>query len=167
MLWGFVRRSSCRRQRFFLGRDNPCLVEDKVGGVLGLGRGGEDGLAVALEDLQPVADVLRMAHVLKRDAGLRAQKGGADLSHQFLEGIAEVTEAGAEHPVQPGRVPGPVADLVEAGGVVEVAVLERGAVRQEHQVRCGQATGLVAAMLNCHPITKTSQWIYSAISDSW
>ena len=115
--------------------------------MLGLGRGGEDGLAVALEDLQPVVDVLRMAHVRERDAGLRAQEGRADLGHQFLEGIAEVTEAGAEHPVQPGRVPGPVADLVEAGGVVEVTVLERGAVRQEHQVRCGQVTGLVAAML--------------------
>ena len=115
--------------------------------MLGLGRGGEDSLAVALEDLQPVVDVFRMAHGLERDAGLRAQEGGADLGHQFLEGIAEVTEAGAEHPVQPGRVPSPVADLVEAGGVVEVAVLERGPLRQEHQVRRGQVTGLVAAML--------------------
>ena len=124
--------------------------------MLGLGRGGEDGLAVALEDLQPVVDVFRMAHGLERDAGLRAQEGGADLGHQFLKGIAEVTEAGAEHPVQPGRVSGPVADLVKAGGVVEVAVLERGPVRQEHQVRCGQVTGLVAAMLQLrqgqHPL---------------
>ena len=115
--------------------------------MLGLGRSGENGLAVVLEDLQPVVDVFRMTHALERDAGLCAQEGGADLGHQFLEGIAQVTEAGAEHPVQPGRVPGPVADLVETGGVVEVAVLERGPVRQEHKVRCGQVTGLVAAML--------------------
>ena len=141
------RHSSGRRQCFFLGTDYTGPVEDKVGGLLGFGSGGKDGLAVALEDLQPVVDVLRMAHGLEQDAGLRAEEGGANLGHQFLEGIAEVTEAGAEHPVQPGRVPGPVADLVEAGGVVEVTVLERGAVRQEHQVRCGQVTGLVAAML--------------------
>jgi len=124
--------------------------------VLGLGRGGEDGLAVVLEDLQPVVDVLRMAHGLKRDTGLRAQEGGTDLGHQFLEGIAQVTEAGTEHPVQPGRVPGPVTDFVKAGGVVEVTVLERGPVRQEHQVRRGQVTGLVAAMLQLrqgqHPL---------------
>ena len=126
--------------------------------MLGLGRSGENGLAVVLEDLQPVVDILRMAHVLERDAGLRAQEGGADLGHQFLEGIAEVTEAAAEHPVQPSRVPGPVADLVEAGGVVEVTVLERGSVRQKHQVRCGQVTGLVAAMLQLrqgqHPLRR-------------
>ena len=152
----FFVLSGGRRQRFFLGKDDTGLVEDKVNGVLGLGRRGEDGLAVILEDLQPVVDVFRMAHVIERDAGLCAQEGGADLGHQFLEGIAEITEAGAEHPVQSGRVPGPVADLVKAGGVVEVAVLERGPVRQEHQVRCGQVTGLVAAMLQLrqgqHPL---------------
>ena len=147
MLFGFLHLSGGRRQSLFLGRDNPCLVEDKVGGALGLGRGGEDGLAVALEDLQPVVDVFRMAHVLERDAGLRAQESGADLGHQFFEGIAEVTEAGAEHPVQPGRVSGPVADLVKACGVVEVTVLELAPVRQEHQIRRGQVTGLVASML--------------------
>ena len=43
VLWGFFRLSGRRRQRFFLGTDNAGLVEDKVGGVLGLGRGGEDG----------------------------------------------------------------------------------------------------------------------------
>ena len=139
VIQGFLHLSGGRRQRFILGTDNTGLVVDKVGGELGLGRGGEDGLAVALEDLQPVVDVLRMAHGLERDAGLCAQEGGADLGHQFLEGVAEVTEAAAEHPVQPGRVPGPVADLVKAGGVVEVTVLERGPVRQEHQVRRGQA----------------------------
>ena len=125
MCYGVHCFSGDRRQRFLLATDNPCLVEDEAGCLLGLGRRGEDGLAVALEDLQPVVDVLRMAHGLKRDAGLCAEESGADLSHQFLEGIAEVTEAGAEHPVQSGRVPGPVADLVKAGGVVEVTVLER------------------------------------------
>ena len=110
VLRSFLRLSSGRRQRFFLCTDNTGLVEDKVSSLLGFGRGGEDGLAVVLEDLQPVVDVLRMAHVLERDAGLRAQEGTADLGHQFFEGIAEVSGAGAEHPVQPGRVPGPVAD---------------------------------------------------------
>ena len=86
-----------------------------------------------------MVDVFRMAHGLEQDAGLCAQESGTDFGNQFLEGIAEVAEAGAEHAVQPGRVPGPVADLVKAGGVVEVAVLERGQVRQEHQVRRGQA----------------------------
>ena len=74
----FLHLSSCRRQRFFLGTDNAGLAEDKVSSMLGLGRGGEDCPAVALEDLQPVVDVLRMAHVLERDAGLRGGRGKLD-----------------------------------------------------------------------------------------
>lgn len=95
----------CHWQRFLLDINNPGLVEDKVGGLLGLGSGGEDGLAVALEDLQPVVDILRMAHVLKGDAGVCTKEGSADLGYQFLEGIAEITEPGAEHPVQPAGMP--------------------------------------------------------------
>jgi len=92
---------SCHRQRFFSSANNPYLVEEKVGGDLGLGGGGEDCLTVALEDQQPVVDVFRVTHVRKGDAGVGTEEGGADLGHQFLEGIAEITETGAEDPVQP------------------------------------------------------------------
>jgi hypothetical protein len=40
----------------------------------------------------------------QRDTGMGAEEGGADLGHQLLEGIAKITEAGAEHPVQPAGV---------------------------------------------------------------
>ena len=82
--------------------------------MLGLGSGGEDGFAVALEDLQPVVDILRMEHVLKGDAGVGTEECGTDLGHQFLEGITKITKAGAEHPVQPVGMPGPMADFMVA-----------------------------------------------------
>ena len=137
----------CRWQCFFLNADNPSIIEDKVGGLLSLGSGGEDGLAVALEDLQPVVDILRMAHVLKGDAGMGTEEGGADLGHQFLKGIAEITEAGAEHPVQPVGMPGPMTDFMVASGIVEIIMLEAGPMGQEHPIRTRQIAGLVAAML--------------------
>ena len=114
----------CRWQRFFLNTHNPGLVEDKIGGLLGFGSGGEDGLAVTLEDLQPVVDVLRMAHVLKGDASMGTKEGGTDLGYQLFEGITEIIEPGAEHPVQPAGMSGPVADLVVASGIVEITMLE-------------------------------------------
>jgi hypothetical protein len=91
-------------ERFCKSIHNPRLVEDKVRKVLSLGSGGEDGLAVALEDLQPVVDVLRMPHVLKGNTSMGTEEGRADLGHQFLEGIIKITAAGAEHPVQPVRM---------------------------------------------------------------
>jgi hypothetical protein len=42
-----------------------------------------------------------VTHVRKGDAGVGTEEGGADLGHQVLEGIAEITETGAEDPVQP------------------------------------------------------------------
>ena len=87
---------SCHGQCFFLVTDYPRLVEDKIGGVLGLGGSGKDGLAVVLEDLQPIVDVVRMAHILEWNTGMGAEEGGTDLGHQFLESIAEVTEAVAK-----------------------------------------------------------------------
>ncbi len=66
---------SCCWQRFFLSPDYSRLVEEKVGGDLGLGGDGENCPAVALEDLQPVVDVFRVTHARKGDAGVGAKKG--------------------------------------------------------------------------------------------
>jgi len=62
---------------------------------------GEDGLAVAFEDLQPVVEILWMTHVIKGDAGVGTEKSDADLGHRFFEGVTKVTETGTKDPVQP------------------------------------------------------------------
>lgn len=83
----------------FLNTNETSLVEDEVGGVLGFGSGGEDGLAVTFENLQPLVDVFRMMHVLKRNAGMGTQEGRADFGNQFLEGITKVAKLGTTDPV--------------------------------------------------------------------
>ena len=68
-----------------------------------------------------MADIFRMAHVLKGNAGMGTEEGGADLGNQFFKGIAEITKPGAEHPVQPAGMARPVADLVVASAEIKIA----------------------------------------------
>lgn len=59
----------------------PRLQALEVGdGFGGLGRGGEDGAVVVLDELEPVGEVVRMIRPrVLRDAELGAQERGADL----------------------------------------------------------------------------------------
>lgn len=57
----------------------PCQKVGRLGGLTG---GGEDGLLVGLEDLQPVVDIGGMVGArLQRDPEVSAEEGRAQLRH--------------------------------------------------------------------------------------
>lgn len=85
-------------------------------GTVGGGSGGEDGLLVALHDLEPVRDVVRMVVTQgRRHAQVRTQERGPELGDQLLGTSLLCPEASGEVSIQSRLVAGGVNALVQPG----------------------------------------------------
>ena len=128
---GLRRGRSCRHPVFRRGqlleilRRLACLA----------GRG-EHGALVALQDLEPVPDVLGM---LERaiDRESLAEKRRAHLGDQFLKRIGVRSETAGQVPIASALGTGPVNQLVERGAVVRPGVHERASIREPDVIRPG------------------------------
>lgn len=122
--------------------------DEEVGGALGLGRSGEDGALVGLEDLEPAGDVGGVVLTdLRRELELAADEGSSEFSDEFFGGIGCVTPArAAEVAIEPGRVSAPMRQFVAERGVVAFGRDEAGEERQLDVVVTGAVIGPGAAM---------------------
>ena len=123
-----IKRGQHVRHGKSLGGHLLALLQlvQRVGGLLGVGGGGEDGAFVLLQDLQPVRQIGGVVFAdLRGDAQVSAQESGSQLGDQFLEGVGIVPEALAKFAGIAALVAGPVNQLVGLGRGVALGILER------------------------------------------
>src|SRR5260370_39770284 len=121
---------------------------EKIHGALRVRGGGEDRALVLAEDLEPMRQVRGVVLTrLWRDAEIRAQERGAQLSDELFTGVARVAEAlAAEVAIETARMLRPVRQLMRFGGGVALSVAERLRHGELDHVRTRSVVGHAAAV---------------------
>lgn len=112
-------QASIKVKRRLLGRLSFLDVAkalQKLGSLVRSARGGEDRLAVALQDAQPVADIVGVVGAwFSRDSKIATQERSAKLGNHFFHRIGIIAKAlakGARHAM---FGTGPMGQLVQQG----------------------------------------------------
>lgn len=135
----------------FSGRRRAGLQPvQEIRGALGMGCGAENEPLVAFENRQPVPDIGGMVVAgLRGQVDIRREESAAELGHQLLAGVAFVTPPLApEVSVKPGRMPGPVGELMGEGRIIALGITEARKGRQLYAIGCGAVPGAVSAVSN-------------------
>src|ERR1700677_602718 len=91
-------------------------------------RRADDGAAIALQDFQPIADIVGVADS-RHDAERRAKKGTADFRDQFFAGVSGRAEASGKVTIEATLSPGPMGQLMQRRAI-EVDWLEKALLRR-------------------------------------
>ncbi len=102
------------------------------------------------QQLDPVAQIGRMALDLAAHLQPLAQQHGAQLGHELLTGIAGAAHPSAEIALQARRMAGGVNRLVGPGGIERRGGMEGGAIGKLNPIGPWQVEGAIAAMAHGH-----------------
>src|SRR3546814_28133 len=88
------KRSVVGRVVELLGDDLPAQLQQQARSFFDLGRSGQDGAVVILQQLEPMLDVARVAVEMRdRQPQLGAQHGAGEFGDEFLGGVGRCAEA--------------------------------------------------------------------------